>query len=192
MLGPVERVERRQALGHPLELLLLEPPLLEQVGDGGGEGEGEEGHAEEVREDVERQERALQVRGRRRWADEARGQEEGERERRDEGAHDVDVKARAEGEEDHAREHRGHAQREVDALDGAHVEDQRGDHDARGVERGAGEDEARRVPGDALRARFPADEIGDEEDGGGEVHRARRKEENVGEEGGHRAFRGLA
>ena len=46
----------------PAKLLVLEAALLEQVGDGRGEGEREERDAEEVADDVERQERAAQAR----------------------------------------------------------------------------------------------------------------------------------
>ena len=75
MLGAVERVDGRQSL-EARELLVLEPPLLEQVGDGRREREREERDPDEVTDDVERQERASQAGLVFHRSDEARSQEE--------------------------------------------------------------------------------------------------------------------
>src|SRR5205814_2295559 len=61
VLGAIERIERRQALEEPLELLLLEEPLLHEVERRRAEREGEEGDPEEVHRHVERDERALEA-----------------------------------------------------------------------------------------------------------------------------------
>ena len=146
MLGAIERVERRKAAKHPLEPLLFQTLLLEEVRDGRGEGEREQGITKEVRRDVDRQDRApvlLRGLGRR---DEARGEEERERERRDEDADHVDPVAPAHHEVHDACEHRDDAHREVNALDRADVPHEGRHDDVRGVERRAGGDETRREP----------------------------------------------
>ena len=53
----VEGVERRQTAEDPHESLLLQALLLQQVRDGCGEREGEEGVAEQVHRDVHGQDR---------------------------------------------------------------------------------------------------------------------------------------
>ncbi len=64
MLRPVERVERGELAEESRQVLLLEPSLLEEVGHRGGEGEHEQGDAEDVGRDVDRQEASAGNEGR--------------------------------------------------------------------------------------------------------------------------------
>ena len=153
MLGAVERVERRELAEEPCQLLVLQALLLEEVRDGRGEREHEERVAHEVHRDVNRQDRAPVVRVGLAHPNEARREEKRERERRDERADDVDAVAAPEREVDRAGEHRRDAQREVDALDRADVEDERRRRDVDGVQGGRDEeDRGASVPARAKRS----------------------------------------
>jgi len=175
VLRAIQGVDRRQALDAG-EVLVLEAILLQQVRDGGREREREERDPEEAADDVEWQDRAAQARLVVDRSDEAGREEKRERLRRDESADHVDAKAQARDRVDEAREHRRHAQREVDPLDRADVQEERPDDDVGGVEGHADGHEPRRP---ARRPEESPPELGDEQDGCGQVDGRRGREEYV-------------
>ena len=76
-------------------------------------------------------------------ADEARRQEEGERQRRHEGTNHVDAKAKPSDDVHERREHRHDTHGEVDALHGTDSGDERRDDDLRCVKGDADRDQTR-------------------------------------------------
>ena len=179
VLGAVERVDRRQAR-DACERLALEAPLLEQVGDGRGEGEREERDAEQVA--------TRRGTARARCAGAARSStgptnRDASRNASACGAtnapDDVDAQAEARDHVHQAHEHRGDAQREVNPLDRAHVQDERPHADLRGVQRHPQGDQPRREAYGPVR---PAEQERHEQDRGGEVRRGGGPEEQIGEQ----------
>lgn len=166
MLRTIERVDGRKAL-EAGKLLVLEPALLEQVRNGGSERQGEERYPDEVTDDVKWQQRAAETRLVVDRADEARSQQEGQGLRRHERPHDIDPVAHPRQHVGEAGEQGGDAEREVDALDRTHVQNDRPERDVRRMEGYPDGDQTRRPLAHGARL---AEQIRDEDHGRCEIH----------------------